>query len=656
MKDTQTKDDIICPNNGTKELNVSRGELQKPGLPLTPEGVTAFLAGPMVEGIGPVYAERLVEAFGTEAPEVLINNPEKAEAIKSLGKTNITKAHESLCAFKWDPRIVAFLYSCGIADTFIERILNKYRRWAEEKILEDPYSMVEDVWQLSFFTADKIGRQLGIANDDPRRLVGAIVTAVKRFAEDGNLFAYPEQAAEEAARISGVDIDKVRVVIPQAVDSGRLVESRGGLYLPVFYKAEKEGADKITELAAIPCAPIDEEEVPQFSQFGYRYSPLQRRALRMALENRVSAITGGPGSGKTTVVRGVIDALEKKGLKVTLAAPTGRATKRLSTLTGKEATTIHRLLGYRQGEGYHRREIDTDMLVIDEGSMMEQVLFNHLLQALRPGTRILLVGDVDQLLAIGAGDVLRDMINSGKIPVARLDENFRQAEGSLIAAGARSINKGEMPASDPEGDFVFIEEPDRKAIHDRILELVAVELPQSRGISPTDIQVVTPQQVGPLGARMLNTDLQERLNPQGPELKRGATVFRQGDPVMQTANSRERGVYNGEIGRIAEVDEAGQWLKVEFSDGRISRYERNELSELVLAYATTVHKLQGSEAKNIIIPVTMSHRPMLYRNLLYTAVSRATDLCVLVGEEEALRYALANTPADTRNSNFGHRL
>ncbi len=629
---------------------------QSRDLPLSAEGVEEFLASHWVEGIGPVFAKRLAGRFGVDALRILMENPEEAESIEGLGTSTVEKARESLEAMKWAPRLVVFLFSCGLSEMHIERILNKYRGWAEEKILEDPYGMVEDVWQLSFYPADKIGRKLGIPADDPQRAEGAAVTAVKHAAEAGHLFARPEEVAAEAARIADIDPRVALEGIDRAVADGRLVSSRGGLYLPVFYKAEKEGAEKLSSLSSVALPEITDEEIPLRSHFGYEYSPKQREAIRTALQNPVAAITGGPGSGKTTVVRGIIEAMEKAGKKVTLAAPTGRATKRLSTMTGKEATTIHRLLGYRQGEGYNKRAIETDMLIIDEGSMMEQVLFNHLLQALRPQTQVLLIGDVDQLPAIGAGDVLRDMIDSGKIPTVRLDENFRQSEGSLIAAGARAINNGEFPLSDPDKDFVIIPEPTDKAIHDRILDLVAETLPASRGLAPTDFLVVTPQQVGRLGARMLNHDLQERINPDGPELRRGSVVMRQGDPVMQTANSRERGVYNGELGRIVEVDTARQVLCVEFSDGRRSEYERSELGELVLAYATTVHKLQGSEVRNIVIPVTMAHKPMLYRNLLYTAVSRATDLCVLVGEEEAIRYAIENTPDRTRNSNFRHRL
>ena len=624
---------------------------------VTPEAVEEFLASHWVEGIGPAYAKKLVEKFGTDAIKVLIKNPEKAaQEISGLGEARAEKAQESLKQVKWDINLLLLLFSCGIDDTFIERILNKYRKKTEQIVLEDPYSMVEDVWQLSFFTADKIGKHLGIAKDNPRRLQAALVTAVKFAAEAGHLFATQEEAVASAARISGEEPEKVAREIENAVASGRLVSSRGGLYLPVFYNAEKEGAEKLSALASVKLESVSDDEVPEFSQLGHRYSPLQREAIKMAMESPVVAITGGPGSGKTTVVKGIIDMLEGEGKKVVLCAPTGRAAKRLSTLTGCHATTIHSLLGYRQGEGYHNKKIDADVLIIDEGSMMEQVLFNHLLQALKPGTRVILVGDADQLPAIGAGDVLRDLIASERIPVAHLNENFRQSEGSLIASGARAINNGEVPESDTEHDLMIIPEPTVARIHDKILSLVAEELPASRGIAPDDILVVTPQQVGKLGARQLNFDIQEKVNPEGPALKRGATTMRLGDPVMQTANSRERGVYNGEVGRITCVDPSQQTLEVIFSDGRKSVYERSELGELTLAYATTIHKLQGSEARNIIIPVTMAHKPMLYRNLLYTGVSRATNLCILVGEEEALRYAVENAPSGSRHSNFKYRL
>ncbi len=626
------------------------------GLPVSREGTEAFLAGEYVQGIGPAFAKRLVDRFGTEAVRVLEYEPHLAEEIPGLGPAKVAAAAESIRQLRYPRPLLMFLYSCGIGDTFISRIFGKYRTRAADMVLDNPYGMIEDVWRLSFYTADKIGNRLGIAADDPRRLQGALVTAVKQFAEDGHLFATREQAVERAAAMAGVAPEAVNEQVDTTVELGRLVRSRGVLYLPVFYKAEKEGAARLSALFSVDVPPVEDSALPLEDVFGHEYSEQQRDAIRTALSSPVMVLTGGPGSGKTTVLKAVIDTLKAEGKKVVLAAPTGRAAKRMTNLTGVEASTIHRLLGYRDGEGYSRRAIDADVLIIDEGSMMEQVLLNHLLECLRPGTRVIIVGDVDQLPAIGAGDVLRDLITSGTVPVVRLTENFRQGEGSLIAGGANDINSGRFPLSDPTKDFMIVEETGTKAIHDKIIRLVTSELPEAKHIQPTDIQVVTPQQIGPLGARQLNVDLQAAINPEGVELRRGGTVFRLGDPVMQTTNSRERGVYNGEVGRITAVDPEGRNLTVTYSDGRSSVYDRTELSELVLAYATTVHKLQGSEVRYMVFPITMAHKPMLYRNLLYTGVSRASDLCVLVGDPEALRYAIANNPNATRNSNFKHRL
>lgn len=623
---------------------------------ITPEGIERSLASDFVEGIGPSYAHRLVEAFGSDTLCVLAEDPAKCSEIKGLGEVRARKASESLKAIKYPLPLLSFLFSCGISEMYIDRILGKYRKRAETVILKDPYYMVEDVWQLHFHTVDKIGRALGIAADDPRRLQAAIVGAVKHYADDGHLFATVPEALAYASSITGVSEKEIAEQIDATIDDGRIVSSRGVLYLPVFYNAEKEGAEKLLTLSKSAPEKINVSDIPTTDGNGLAYSPMQMEAIKLLLTSPVSVLTGGPGSGKTTVLRAVIDVLEKDGKHVTLCAPTGRAAKRMSSLTGREASTIHRLLGYRQGEGYHKKQIETDVLIIDEGSMMEQVLFNHLLDAVGPGTQIIMVGDVDQLPAIGAGDVMRDMIESPTIPVARLNENFRQEEGSRIAESAKAINSGKIPESHPESDFLIIPESTSKRIHDRILSLVAEELPHDKGVPSTEILVVTPQQIGPLGAKQLNMDLQARLNPEGPALKRGENTFRLGDPVMQTSNAKDRGVYNGETGRIIEVNPEEQTIVVEYSDGNRSTYLRSELSELTLGYATTVHKLQGSEVKNIVFPVTMAHRPMLYRNLLYTGVSRASRLCVLVGEEEALRYAIENATPTIRNSNFRHRL
>lgn len=625
-------------------------------LPLTINGIEAFLASHWVAGIGKGYAAKITEAFGEKSVEVLRDNPEKVAEIPGIGISRCLEASESLKSITYPLHLLVFLFSCGIGETYISKILGKYRSRTESVVLEDPYSMVEEVWRLSFFIADKVGRALGITQNDPRRLRGALVTAVKHFADQGHLFAHPEEAFEYAAGITDTEKDEVKEALPELIASGRLIVSHGGLYLPVFYKAEKEGADKLMQLAQANVSKLSDSGITETDENGHHYSQEQIAAIQKACEAAVMVLTGGPGTGKTTVLRAIIQVFRENGLKVTLAAPTGRAAKRMTQLTGAPASTIHRLLGYRQGERLKPRDIDTDLLIIDEGSMLEQVLLNHLLDCLKPGTRIIIVGDTNQLPAIGAGDVLRDLIASGKVPVVELKENFRQGEGSLIASGAQAINSGNFPESDLGKDFVIIPEPTVKRIHQRILSLIAYELPEKHGISPFEIQVVTPQQIGPLGARQLNIDLQQRLNPDGPCLRRGATVMRLGDPVMQTSNSRERGVYNGEMGFITEVDETSQTLTVTYTDGHKSTYTRLETSELVLAYATTVHKLQGSEVEYMIFPITMAHKPMLYRNLLYTGVSRATRLCVLVGEEEALRYAIDNNPDSRRNSNFKIRL
>lgn len=625
-------------------------------LPFTEEGVKAFLAGGYVNGIGNIYAHKLVETYGLDTVATLMEKPEKIKGIPGLGPSRTEQASESLRKCNEPLDLLQFLYSAGVPEMYIERIIGKYRKKAKKLILEDPYSMVEDVWRLSFFTAYKIGKALGIPADDLRRLRGAVLTAVKHYAENGHLYATHEEAIKYASEITGVDLTPVSAVVGSLVADDRLIESRGGLYLPVYYEAEKSGAHKLMALASRRVEYVDPETIPATDIQGHTYSEEQRKAICTALAHPVSVVTGGPGSGKTTVLKGILDSLTEAEKKFILAAPTGKSAKRMSTLTGHAATTIHRLLGYRLGEGYYRKQIEADVLIIDEGSMLEQVLFNHLLQAVGPSTKIIITGDVDQLPAIGAGDVMRELIKSGMVPVVTLNENFRQSEGCVIAANARSINQGRMVKANTAEEFVIVNEKGPTAIRNRILSLVAEELPIKFGMRPEEIMVVTPQQLGTLGARELNIDLQQRLNPSGPEIKRGMTTMRLGDPVMQTANSRNRNLFNGEAGRIVAIDPDGKALTVEFTGGHRSVYLRSELSELVLAYATTVHKLQGSEVDYMVMPVTMAHRPMLYRNLLYTGVSRARKQCVLVGEEEAIRYAIDNNRETSRNSNFSSRL
>ena len=620
------------------------------------EGLIEFLSSPWIPGIGNVYARKLVDTYGKNVLEIFRYSLQDVSKETSLGINKVSILFDSLQKLKYPVEFLAFLYSCGLSQNDIDKILNHYKNLSPKVIAYDPYQMVEDVWKLSFFTADKIGRAMNIPKDDPRRIKGALLTSVKIFAENGNLFATPEEAVELTSQITRVDPKTIRPVIKELLDDQRLIESHGVLYLPVYYKAEKEGASRISQIINNSPIQIIDEKIPLTDRFGNHFSNEQLKAIETVLKSPVSIISGGPGTGKTTAMKGIIDVLTAQGKKIIMAAPTGRAAKRMTDLTGYEAKTLHRLLGYRQGEGYRNKKLDADVLIVDEASMLEQVIFNHLLQALPLDLKIVLVGDPDQLPPIGAGDVLKQMIASHKIPVISLQENFRQEDGSDISQNAFRIKHGITPFSSKPRDFLIVEENSTKKIKEKILSLVSDEIPGDFNISSNQIQIVTPQQEGPLGAKQLNLDIQEKINPSGPQIKKGTKIFRLNDRVMQTSNSSEKEVYNGETGWISNINETSSSLEVTFFDGKTLKYGYKELSELSLAYAMTVHKLQGCETDYMVMPLTMGHKPMLYRNLLYTAVSRARKLCVLVGENEAIETAVKTSLETTRNSLFAERL
>lgn len=554
---------------GTKEIEPLVGN----SLPLPlPEGIEKFLASPFSKGIGKVYAKKITDKFGDEILDPSFDFSIKLKEIPGIGEQKITEFAQSLSNLKIPLVLYAFLYSAGLSDSDVEKIVSHYGKRLEKILLTDPYDMVENVWKLSFFTADKIGKFMGIDADDPRRLRGALLTSVKLYAEEGNMFASEAQALKTASKISGISEEKIRPEVKNLEEDGRLVINMDGLYLPVYFKAEKEAAEKILSMIRKVNEDLPEIEIPESDIKGNNLSNDQKNAISTVLKNKVTIITGGPGTGKTTTVKGIINLLLDMDKKVTLVAPTGRAAKRMSELTGHEAKTIHRLLGYSMGRGYKNKKLKTDILIIDEASMLEQVLFNHLLQALDDDTRVVLVGDVFQLPAIGAGNVLADLITSDAVPVIDLKENFRQEEGSLIAHNAETIKQGKIPEISPSSDYVYVEETNVAKIHDRVLSLIAEEIPSYTGVDPKDIQLVTPQQEGPLGAKLLNVHLQEKLNPDAPELKRGMKRFRLGDRVMQTTNSSDRNVYNGEIGYVSNIDKDSEILEVTFNDGKESDY------------------------------------------------------------------------------------
>lgn len=629
---------------------------QTPDIHISSEGLRAFLASPYVKGVGAVYAGRISEAVGTE-----ILKPdfgfETLNTQAGVPESLIDNIRDCFASFRFDPEVAVWLYSAGMRDAEVGKILSHYANKAREALLEDPYDMVENVWKVSFFTADKLGRLFGIAPEDPRRIRGALLTAIKLHAERGSLFATEKQALKTAASLAGVAEELVAPRLRELIDDGRLISSADGIYLPVYFNAEKATAGKLAALIRRHAREREEDYIiPSTDIKGRLFNADQKKALETVLAHPITVITGGPGTGKTTVVKGIVKLFADMDRKAVLVAPTGRAAKRLADLAGTEAKTIHRILGYTMGKGYRNKRIDAGILVIDEASMLEQVIFAHLLDAIDPDTKIVLVGDTNQLPAIGAGDVLNELIASGEIPVVKMTENFRQKEGSDIAATAEAIRLGIGPQQGAAKDFILIPEKSSKDILQRVLELVGTGIPQDFHVDPKDIQVVSPQQDGPLGARELNVEIQRCVNPAGPSLKSGAKVFRLGDRVMQKENSSDRDVYNGETGWISAVDEAAQTLEVTFNDGKKLLYRRNQLRELTLAYATTVHKLQGSETDYMVFILSSIHRNLLYRNLLYTGVSRARKLCVLVGEKRAIETALANDSPVKRNSNLGLRL
>ena len=481
------------------------------------------------------------------------------------------------------------------------------------------------------------------------------------------LTAYEQAEAVRIGQISAaelleVDPAPVEKAVDLAITQADLVEEKDAIYLPAFHHAEKGVADKLLQLLHVPVQMslpnLDFDRIQR--ETGIAYDDIQKMAITTALSQNVVIITGGPGTGKTTITRGILQALQQSRQKVLLAAPTGRAAKRLSEATGKDAKTIHRLLEFKPPQGYQRNAdhpLEGDVLIVDEASMIDIILMNALLNAIPEEMKLVIIGDTDQLPSVGPGNVLRDMIESDVIPVVRLTRIFRQAQRSRIVMNAHRINEGKFPniSNGRDTDFFFLEQEDPEAAAEEIVNLIENRLPRAYGLSPFEIQILTPMQRGVIGAAALNTRLQQLLNPQEQVLHRGGIAFGQRDKVMQIRNNYDKDVYNGDIGTVTKVDLDERMLYAEF-DGRTVSYEVSELNELVLAYATTVHKSQGSEYPIVIMPIMMSHFVMLQRNLIYTGITRAKKIMILVGQKKALAYCIHNLTVDQRNSRLCQRL
>lgn len=654
-------------------------------LPVTGVGIERYLGSGLIKGIGPQLAKRIVKHFKTETLEVIERDPHRLKEVPGIGPDRaekIIRAWEEQKAIK---TLMLFLHEHQVSTNLAVKIYKVYGEHALEVVRDNPYQLEQDIYGVGFKTADRIAQNLGLSADHPARIEAGIIFIINEMINDGHVYTPFDLLTEKAGALlqvaedqvlSGINrltaINRIRKITIETsdlpgVDPGTTIPANGSepdetvIYLTQFFQAEMSVAEKLCQLMDQPMLGL--QETLEFKTKDLAEE--QRHAIRTALMNPVSILTGGPGTGKTTCLKALIDLLEANNRSYALASPTGRAAKRLSEATGRAASTIHRLLGYSPLGGFQHHEdnpLKTDFLIIDEASMLDLLLMFHLLRSIRPGTQVLFVGDVDQLPSVSAGDVLRDMISSGMIPVSQLSTIFRQAANSQIVTNAHAINRGVMPSfsTTGQGDFFLFPAEDAESAVEWVVGLVSERIPNKFGYNPIqEIQVLSPMHRGVCGVRALNERLQAKLNPEregSPSQKLFGTVFRVGDKVMQLRNNYEKEVFNGDIGFITKINPTEQNLVVLMDGSRKVTYDFNEADEIVLAYAISVHKSQGSEFQAVIFPVLTQHYLMLQRNLIYTAITRAKKLCVVVGNNKALRIAVNDNQVSKRYSNLSQRL
>lgn len=670
----------------------------KEELPSSIVGIEKYLGSGLIKGIGPVYAKKIVAKFGEETLNIIEEDIQRLSEVDGIGKKRI-----DLIAKSWEKQkdvkdIMVFLQGNGVSSAYAAKIYKAYGKESIDKVKENPYRLADDIWGIGFKTADSIAKNMGYAENDIRRCKSGIIYSLNQLANDGHVYATREQLIKDANERLGLaeiaansqttvpstsasspiteeiplgmvaePTPQMRPPVEQALEelisAEELKVEDECIYLPPFYYSEVGVAKKLLELRNAKQDNLFADQVNMEAiekESGITYDDVQQAAIHMAAESKVMVLTGGPGTGKTTTTQGIISAWKTAGLSILLAAPTGRAAKRMSEATGMEAKTIHRLLGFKPTEGYKFNEenpLDGDALIVDECSMIDIILMYSLLKAIPPTMRLVLVGDIDQLPSVGAGNVLRDIIESEAIPVTRLTRIFRQAQSSRIVMNAHAINQGYFPniQNGKDTDFFFIRAEEPQDAVPQIVNLVKNRLPKAYGRPVSDVQVLTPMRRSYCGSDNLNIELQKALNPMGVSLSFGGTLYRSGDRVMQIRNNYDKDVYNGDIGTISDVDLEENELLVSFGD-KVVTYEKSELDELVLAYATTIHKSQGSEYPIVVIPVFYSFFTLLQRNLIYTAITRAKKICVLIGQIKALGYAVKNLTVEQRNTKLKERL
>ena len=632
-------------------------------MPATVYGIEKYLGSGLVKGIGPKFAQLIVKQFGLDTIDIIETDIERLYEVPGIGKRRVEKIRESWDKQKDIKNVMLFLQSYGVSTAYAAKIYRQYGKESIDRVKENPYRLADDIWGIGFKTADGIAAKMGYEKDDLRRCQSGIIYTLNQLANEGHVYAEEEQLVKAAIELLEADESPIREALRNMLLTDDLKQENEAIYLPPFYYAEAGTANRLLALLRTTDEGLFTQtvDVPSLSkETGIDYDDVQLQAIEEAVRSKVMVMTGGPGTGKTTTTQGIIAALKHMGLRILLAAPTGRAAKRMSEATGMEAKTIHRMLEFNPKDGYKRNEenpLEGDALIVDECSMIDIVLMNSLMKAIPSSMRVVFVGDIDQLPSVGAGNVLRDLIESDIIPVIRLTRIFRQAQSSRIVMSAHAINQGQFPdtSNGQQTDFFFIQQEDPETVAQEIVNLVKNRLPKAYHQKVSNIQVLTPMQRGVVGAAQLNLALQQALNPSQVALNRGGYSFRQGDRVMQLRNNYDKEVFNGDLGYVESVDVEERTLWVNF-DERLVEYEVSELDELTLAYATTIHKSQGSEYPLVVMPVLMTHYVMLQRNLIYTGITRAKKICILIGTKKALWYAIRNMSVLKRNTRLKERL
>ncbi|WP_240503443.1 ATP-dependent RecD-like DNA helicase [Natranaerobius trueperi] len=645
-------------------------------LPVTVDGLVKFLSSGFIKGIGPKTADSLVKHFGKEVLDIIEKEPERLKEISGIGEEKAKQIYSGYIEHQQIKDIMVFLQGFGVSPGYALKIYRKFGEQTIQKVSENPYSLARDVFGIGFKTADQIAQKMGVSKESKERTKAAVIYLLEEGTQDGNTYLEREQLIKEMKELEVIPQD-IKKILQELVDEKEIVvedipELGQLIYSSPFFFAEQGVANRLKKIKEginqELVTKLDKEVENYHNRQDLTLSPEQQEVLKRVPKTGLMIVTGGPGTGKTTVINCLVDIFERAGHKVMLSAPTGRAAKRMSEATQSEAKTIHRLLEFShskgEGSGFQRnqdRPLQCDLLIVDEASMIDTLLMNNLLKAVAPGTRLILVGDIDQLPSVGAGNVLNDIIASKRIPVVRLRTVFRQAKESMVVVNAHRINQGEFPILNKKGkDFFFLPREDPEEVVKTIISLCAKRLPKYNDYNPRDdIQVLAPMRKTVTGVENLNHSLHNVLNPtkkDKPELTFGGRSFRLGDKVMQIKNDYEKDIFNGDTGVIVAIDSEEGSVRVDFGHSKGVSYEGRELDALVHAYAISVHKSQGSEYPVVVIPVTTQHYIMLQRNLLYTAITRAKSLVVLVGTKKALGISISNNKINERNSLLEYRI